>query len=223
MPIARCTGLIAPGSSSSSPEPENLDAWVADEWSIGGLLRLGGTLTQSTEEGSDLKAIFSDFISSAAGGYYLPETRTFSLVRGFKAEASRPIVYSRTDSPHQLNEYHYHFWTDPPVVMLRDQLVDFLRAANVADLIVTPEIRSSADYVLSAKIKRLEKITGSTPRAVVEMELGLRDNHKDKVVHLNTYRVETTAKSDSVGDAVVALNKALTSAYTLFVEDLKKL
>jgi len=137
--------------------------------------------------------------------------------------ASRPIVYSRTGSPHQLNEYHYHFWTDPPVVMLRDQLVDFLRAANVADLVVTPEIRSSADYVLTAKIKRLEKITGSTPRAVVEMELGLQDNHKDRVVHLQTYRVETTAKSDSVGDAVVALNKALTSAYTLFVEDLKKL
>lgn len=137
--------------------------------------------------------------------------------------ASRPIVYSKAGSPHQLSEYHYHFWTDPPVVMLRDQLVDFLRAANVADLIVTPEIRSKADYVLTAKIKRLEKITGSTPRTVVELELGLQDNNKDKVVHLQTYRVETTAKSGSVGDAVVAMNKALGSVYALFVEDLKKL
>ena len=137
--------------------------------------------------------------------------------------ASRPIAYSKADSPHQLNAYHYHFWTEPPVVMLRDQLVAFLRAANAADLIVTPEIRSTVDYVLTAKIKRLEKIAGSSSSAVVELELGLQDNHKDRVVHLKTYRVETTAKSSSVADAVVALNKALGSAYTLFVEDLKKL
>ncbi|MHA1598804.1 MAG: ABC-type transport auxiliary lipoprotein family protein [Alphaproteobacteria bacterium] len=137
--------------------------------------------------------------------------------------ASRPIVYSKASSPQQLNAYHYHFWTEPPVVMLRDQLVDFLRAANVAELIVTPEMRSRIDYVLTAKIKRLEKVSGATPRAVVEVELGLQDSAKGEVVHLKNYRVETTAKSDSVVDAVVALNKALASAYTLFVEDLKKL
>lgn len=161
-----------------------------------------------------------------------PEAASETLFKGvvevmrFVADgltASRPIVYSKAGSPYQLNAYHYHFWTDPPIVMLRDQLVDFLRAANVADLIVTPEIRSRADYVLTAKIKRLEKITGSTPRAVVELELGLQENQKDTVLLLQTYRVETTAKSDSVGDAVIALNKALTSVYTLFVEDLKKL
>ena len=88
---------------------------------------------------------------------------------------------------------------------------------------MTPEIRSSVDYVLTAKIKRLEKVSGASPRTVVELELGLQDSAKGKVVHLKSYRVETTAKSDSVGNAVVALNKALSSAYTLFVEDLKKL
>jgi len=137
--------------------------------------------------------------------------------------AGRPIVYSQADSEHQLLQYHYHFWTEPPVVMLRDQMIDFLRAAKVADMIVSPEMRSRPDYRLTAKIKRLEKIVGPKPSAVAELQLGLQDEQNGKIIHLANYRVEVGAQSESVGDAVIAMNKALSEIYSRFIASLGKL
>jgi cholesterol transport system auxiliary component len=137
--------------------------------------------------------------------------------------AGRPIVYSETGSEHQLLAYHYHFWTEPPVVMLRDQMIDFLRAARVADLVVSPEMRSRPDYRLTAKIKRLEKIVGPNPSAIAELQLGLQDEKSGDIIHLANYRVEVGAKSASVGDAVIAMNKALSEIYARFVASLGKL
>jgi len=135
--------------------------------------------------------------------------------------ASRTIVYSAGTQPNQLSEYHYHFWTEPPVVMLRDQLVDYLRQAGIADRIVTPELRGNARYVLIGKIKRLEQVVGSPPRAVLELELGLLEDKTGKLIYLNTYRIDKTAASASVGDAVVALNQGLGEIFARFVADLE--
>jgi ABC-type uncharacterized transport system auxiliary subunit len=130
--------------------------------------------------------------------------------------AGRPIVYTEPGQAHRLKEYHYHFWTEPPTVMLRDQLVMYLRAAGVADAVVTPEMRVEPQFVLTGKIKRLEKVTGSKPMAVLELELGLREASGGKLVFLDTYLVEREAENDSVGAAVQALNRALAEAYARF-------
>ena len=135
--------------------------------------------------------------------------------------ASRPIVYSDGDTPTQVREYHYHMWTEPPVVMLRDQLVDYLRKAGVADRIVTPELRGNARYALIGKVKRLEKIVGSRPSAVLELELGLLEDKTGKLIFLDSYKVEQTAASDSVGDSVIALNQGLGEIFARFVADLR--
>lgn len=136
--------------------------------------------------------------------------------------AGRPIVYSEADTQHRLLAYHYHFWIQPPIVLLRDQLIDYLRTARLADMIVSPELRSRPDYRLTAKIKRLEKVVGPKPSAIVELELGLQDTHKGKIVHLANYRVEVGAQSQSVSDAVIAMNRALTEIYARFVASLHK-
>ena len=137
--------------------------------------------------------------------------------------AGRPIVYSDSGNEQQLMEYHYHFWTEPPIIMLRDQLIDFLRAANVAKMVVSPEMRARPDYRLTAKIKRLEKVVGSKPSAIAELELGLQNEKNGEIVHLANYRVEVGAQSQSVDDAVIALNKALSKIYSRFVASLRKL
>ena len=137
--------------------------------------------------------------------------------------AGRPIVYSRSDRPHELQEYHYHFWTEPPPIMLRDQLIAYLRASRVATAVVTPELRVAADYVLAGKITRLERVVGAAPRAVVELELGVRETDNDRLLFVDTYRDEEAASGDSVGAAVAALNVALARIYARFAADLKKM
>ena len=137
--------------------------------------------------------------------------------------AGRPIVYSEAGKPYQVKEFHYHFWTQPPTVMLRDELVSYLRQAKVSSTVVTPEMRVPPDFVLTGKIKRLEKITGASPKAVLELELGLRKATGGKLIFLDTYQIESPSDGSGVDDAVKSLNKSLSAIYDQFVADLSKL
>ncbi len=137
--------------------------------------------------------------------------------------AGRPIVYSEAGKPYQVKEYHYHFWTQPPTVMLRDELVSYLRVAKISDAVVTPEMRVPVDYVLTGKIMRLERIIGKPSKAVIELELGLRKATGGKLIFLDTYRIEKQSDGSGVGSAVKSLNAALTAIYAKFVDDLSKL
>ncbi len=137
--------------------------------------------------------------------------------------AGRPIVYSESGRPREVLEYHYHFWTEPPTIMLRDQLVAYLRAAKVADTVVTPQHRVEPDYVLSGKIKRLEQVNGKPPGAVVELELALKRSSDGQILFLDTYRIEAEAKTGTVAAAVDALNSALGLIYARFTNDISGL
>ncbi len=137
--------------------------------------------------------------------------------------AGRPLVHSLSERPYELQEYHYHFWTEPPPTMLRDQLVDYLRAARVTTTVITPAMRVEPDYVLAGRIKRLEKINGEPPRAAVELEFGLRRTENDELLFLGTYGVEVKARADTVAAAVAAINDALTEIYAKFTADISGL
>lgn len=135
--------------------------------------------------------------------------------------AGRPIVYTDPDQPHQVREYHYHFWIEPPTIMLRDQLVAHLRAAKIAETVTTPEMRANADFILTGRIVRLEKIEGAAPKGALEIELGVR-TAAGKIILLEVYKFEVAAENNTVEAAVRALNKALDGAYAQFIADLTR-
>lgn len=132
----------------------------------------------------------------------------------------RNIIYSDAGKPNELREYHYHFWTEPPKVMLRDQLIAYLRASGVASKVVTHEMRAGPQYVINGKIKRLEKIAGNQPRAMVELELALMRADTGKLLVLGTYGIGVDAKSDTVPAAITAIDKALAQIFAKFVADI---
>ena len=135
--------------------------------------------------------------------------------------AGRPIVYTEPGQPHQVKEYHYHFWTEPPTLLLRDHLIGYLRAARAAGTVTTPDMRAASDYQIAGRIIRLEKVEGSSPKGVLEIELGVRSN-AGKIVLLEVYKVEIAASNNSVDAAVRALNAALDKAYAQFAADLAR-
>jgi len=140
--------------------------------------------------------------------------------------SERPLVYSAQGKPNEVKAYHYHFWIKPPTVMLRDELVSFLRAARIADKIVTPELRVRADYALTGKIKHLEQVVGTKGlgqgRILLEVELGLRRPSDGKLLFLKSYRQENAATGTGIAAAVESLNTALSIIYADFLRDLKK-
>ena len=133
------------------------------------------------------------------------------------------IVYSEQRAPHRLEAYHYHFWTEAPVVMIRDQLVGYLRTANAATRVVTPELRVAPDFVITGKIHRLERVVGGPFEAVIELELGLREENSDRLLLLQTYKAAVPTKGETVGDTVLALTRALDRIFARFVADLARL
>ena len=144
-------------------------------------------------------------------------------VQRFSADgllANRHIVYANSQRPHLLNEYHYHFWSEPPPAMIRDQMVDFLRAAKASDRVVTPELRISAKYIISGKIKRFEHVRGSQEHAAVELELAARNRKSGDLLYLGTYGVKTPVSGSNVASAVESINRSVREIFARFLNNI---
>ena len=136
--------------------------------------------------------------------------------------AGRPIVYSEAGKPNQLKEYHYHFWTEPPTIMLRDELVNYLRDSNIADAVVTPEMRVRSAFILTGKIQRLERVIGEKASAKLALQLSLRRSETGELILLRVYKYDVPSDEASISGAVRSLNSALSNVYAEFLEDLKE-
>jgi len=143
-------------------------------------------------------------------------------VERFRADgliSGRPIAYSEGQG--HLSEYHYHFWVEPPVDLLQDAMVTFLRKAGLATHVVTPELRMDEDYLLTGKIKRLERDLSAEPKVVVELEIGLKHVRDDKILVLKTYKRALAQTGEGVHGSVETINRALSDIYTQFLNDVR--
>lgn len=141
-------------------------------------------------------------------------------VERFRADgllSGRPIAFS--EGKGRLSEYHYHFWIEPPVDLLQESMVKYLRGANLAVHIVTPELRVSEDFLLTGKIKRLERDLSNGDKVAVEIEIGLVRRSDDKILVLKTYSRQLPQSSGGVHGAVQAMNDALADIYAEFLRD----
>jgi ABC-type uncharacterized transport system auxiliary subunit len=132
----------------------------------------------------------------------------------------RPLLYSSTGRPHEMQQHDYHYWMDPPPRMLQVQLVDFLRQTGVAKAVITPDLRVRPDYEVTGRIKRLERLLGGgPPRVVAEIELAMVQTERSQLVVVETYSAEVPAADESVEASVLALDQALTSIFERFMAD----
>ncbi len=167
-----------------------------------------------------LQAVFAgDALSSAK----FPGTFEVERFTADGLTAGRPIVYVEASDPNRLQEYHYHFWTQAPTVMLRDELVTYLRAAKIADNVVTPEMRLEPAYVMTGRIRKLEQVIGSTNATRLELEVSLRRTADGKLLFLKSYAHETKQSSTGVASAVDAFNESINIIFSDLFQDLRTL
>ncbi len=132
----------------------------------------------------------------------------------------RPLLYSITGSAYELQQHDYHYWMDPPTRMLQLQLVDYLRASGLIQSVVTPDLRIEANYQVSGRIKRLERLLGGGPtRVAVELELSLVARPANQLIVVGTYTAEAIAADDAVESSVLALNQAMGEVFERFLTD----
>jgi ABC-type uncharacterized transport system auxiliary subunit len=130
----------------------------------------------------------------------------------------RPLLYSLSGASHEVQQHNYHYWTDAPPRMLQDQMVSYLRRGGIAGSVVTPEMRIRADYRISGKVKRLERLLGGgPPRVFVEVELSLIHLSDDRLLLVDNFTEQEPVADDSVKSAIVAINRATGRIFELFL------
>lgn len=144
-----------------------------------------------------------------------------SPIRGEGVVNERALLFRPSMS--ELQQYSYHFWADTPASMLQRDLIDALRSAGVFDAVAMPEMRLNRDYEVMGTLRKLENdMTGGGNRAVVELELGVRQVRGNKILLLKVYNAEAAA-AGGMPELVSAFSAALGQIFGQFVGDLSQL
>ena len=134
-----------------------------------------------------------------------------------------PLLFSAGEQSLEIQQYAYHYWTDPPPQMLQSQLAGYLRQVGLADRVVTPAMRIEPDFEVAGRIKRLERLLDGHPaRVAAELELALIDLEDGRLTVMQTYAVERACPDDSINGAIVALNEAVTEIFGQFLADARR-
>jgi ABC-type uncharacterized transport system auxiliary subunit len=135
----------------------------------------------------------------------------------------RPLLYSKSGGSHEVQQHNYHYWTDAPPHMMQNQLVTYLRKSNIARSVVTPDMRVRADHQVIGKVKRLERLLGGgPPRVFVELELALVRLSDNALLLVDNFAEEEPEAGNSVGSAIIALNKATGRVFRSFLSEAQR-
>lgn len=150
-----------------------------------------------------------------------PDPRSIEVLR-FAAQgvlADRAVAH--TTDGQSLEQYAYHFWVEPPPLLLQRQVVEYLRAANAYARVVTPDLRVGADLSVRGRLLRFEHLRPENTQAAVavSLELSILDSLTDDVRLLATYAETQPAEDASIPAAVRAMTGAVRRILDRFVRD----
>lgn len=131
----------------------------------------------------------------------------------------RAIVFSDSGRPSLAQSYHYHFWIEPPTILLQIALADTLRKAG-APQVVTPELRVEPDFTITGRIRAFEQVRGSPSFVRAQVELALTERASGKLVMFKSYTAEPRTNGDGVGQAVTQISAAIDQIYGQFLKDI---
>lgn len=154
----------------------------------------------------------------------LPGVLEIDRLRVEAISQGRRMLYRDASLPNVIGQYSYHYWADPPGVMLQDQLAEFLRAAGVAESVVTPGIHVDSDFILKGRLVRLERLTGDgAPRVAVEIEFTLLGTNGNEILYLRNYSEERTVAGDDIDASITTYEDALAAIFQRLLADLPRL
>jgi ABC-type uncharacterized transport system auxiliary subunit len=135
--------------------------------------------------------------------------------------AERALLYSYRAAPREIDRYDYHFWIEPPSRLLQGELVGYLRRAGAAAAVITPGQSAQVAYVVTAKIKRFERVMGSSDASVlVELEFGLGRDGDGGLELIQVYRAEKKAANGLMSASIDAFSQAVAEIFRAFLADI---
>lgn len=132
----------------------------------------------------------------------------------------RALTYvDRADN--ELKQHHYHHWIDSPARLLRDHLIDFLRAVAAAT-VVTDSPTEAAGLSIYGKIRQFDIVSGNGSQQVaVALEFRVESATDGKPPFVRAYERRREADDSTLIGAVKAFSAALNEIFSHLVEDLR--
>jgi ABC-type uncharacterized transport system auxiliary subunit len=152
-----------------------------------------------------------------AGTLKVEPIETFGIYR------ERAILFARSDDPADLRQHNYHYWIDTPTRLIRDQLVDYLRASGIAGTVAGAQIGLRGDIRLRLTLKNFERIihTDGTVSVKVRLDAVITDA-SNRPLKIDSYRRDEPAEDGTMGASVAAFNRALSAIYGQLLQDLHR-
>ncbi|MFQ5659847.1 MAG: ABC-type transport auxiliary lipoprotein family protein [Gammaproteobacteria bacterium] len=146
------------------------------------------------------------------------------FVRQFIADGlyqERALIYTTGAADIELGQYHYHYWVDSPARLLRDQLIDYLRAADAAPRVLDA-VDVPAQLRISARIKRFERRhDGNSDVVYVSLDFRVDLPDQDRPILLREYSEQAAVDGEQMEMVVMAFGKALSRIFAHLVGDIR--
>lgn len=154
----------------------------------------------------------------------LPGRLLVDAIRGDALTLERLMLYRDLGEPTRVRQEGYDHWVEPPPAMVERALVGYLRARNLAESVVTPEMHVKADYRLSGRVQRFERLVGEgSPRVSVELEFHLVSLEAGELLLLQSYSEEEQASGNDGSAWAAAFSDALQRVFDRLAADLPQL
>ena len=162
--------------------------------------------------------------STAAARAILKEAIYVAPLRAEGPYAERAMLYVQASQPRELQQYHYHHWSEPPSGLVQEHMRASLEAMGLAPRVTDSASGGGVGYVLNARVLRLEKITDAGGgRAVVSLQIALQRKKPAELLLERTFVEEEVIKDDTQHGYAIATEVALKKIYVRLAEDLKSL
>lgn len=122
------------------------------------------------------------------------------------------IVYR--SGPNEIGTYDYHHWAEPPVLMVKVQLIRRLRASGKYQSVAELGSSAQGDYVLQGRLYDFEEVDTGSMAALVSMEFELFDRRTRKTVWSRSYSHSEPVQGKQISDVVSALDRNLAQGLT---------
>jgi ABC-type uncharacterized transport system auxiliary subunit len=134
----------------------------------------------------------------------------------------RPLLYVDAKRPLEVLQYHYRHWIQVPSQLIQENLIEYLRQANVAARVERYSSDSQRDMLIGGRLQKFEQLVkpaGAT--AVVAMEIDFRRNTSQGTLkQTKIYEHKVMAQGPTIHDSVIAFGKALQLIYDDILADL---
>lgn len=167
-----------------------------------------------------------------ADRYYRIEPAAPGLAREFSSRvlvenvesagmyAERPLVFQREEAGGALEQYHYHFWSESPDLLLTDALVRYLRAALGAGQVFGAGSRVDPDLIVRARLRKLDhRLAAGAVRSVLAVQFTITDARRNAVSVVD-FEESAPAGNGAPAEHVQTLNQLSAQAFARLAEQL---